>query len=428
MGKWSCTEADTIKVGTRLTDGAKLSFNWLTGGENNDTIRKKCGLKIDRRLDLKKLVPWLIGTNKPNDSTGKHATRGNCSKIMVFRNWSGVTRRTGRPRTRPKHTTRLSGEFPPCRVIGYKWSLSFTAHQLLVCRPCLAILAPEKLHVAREVGGRIRIPAVQLGKSTRNKPWLPSSDGAVGKKMPDSVVANTQKSGFNRFVISKIILRPHDQSEVTFRENRSRRWLEWKAWAAFPGRRDPSHMGLADDSRRCGTSLLNSSGPDSGVTTMILACVRLTRLRVTVLSIFVDTKDVDSIWLQSVVNVMSVAYECRRLAAQQVTPEMIGAIGGTCNNGQRQDSGRKHDRTQASGIWNLESAAAGHKSRTRAFGMYLWYKHLNWPSRRRLAKTEQRQTAGLEERNGNKPALADRNLVILSPVRRSQTTLSIEHG
>ncbi|KAK1469195.1 hypothetical protein CPAR01_03813 [Colletotrichum paranaense] len=107
------------------------------------------------------------------------------------------------------HVCRANSHLAECRpgpriaeVIGYKWSLSFTAHQLLVCRPCLAVLAPEKLHVAREVGGRIRIPGERLmsrqcgsgaawesatakltncilAESTRNKPWLPSS-GAYG--------------------------------------------------------------------------------------------------------------------------------------------------------------------------------------------------------------------------------------------------------
>ncbi|UQC84913.1 uncharacterized protein CLUP02_10409 [Colletotrichum lupini] len=115
-------EADTIKVGKRLTDDGMMGKSKKCAVSNSRLDLKVFGMSSQGR---KKLVPWLVGTNKPNDSTGKHATRGNCSKIMVFQNWSGVTRRvdwqhpdaeTGRPRTRPKHTTRLSGEFPPCRV------------------------------------------------------------------------------------------------------------------------------------------------------------------------------------------------------------------------------------------------------------------------------------------------------------------------
>ncbi|KAG7055344.1 hypothetical protein JMJ77_0007805 [Colletotrichum scovillei] len=107
------------------------------------------------------------------------------------------------------HVCRANSHLAECRpgpriaeVIGYKWSLCFTAHQLVVCRACLVVLTPEKLHVARAVGCRIRIPGERLmshrrgsgaawesapaeltnptlAESTRNKPWLPSY-GAYG--------------------------------------------------------------------------------------------------------------------------------------------------------------------------------------------------------------------------------------------------------
>lgn len=150
----------------------------MTGGLKIDQVRIGSYRQLHgKRLDLKvfgmssqgreKLVPWLVGTNKPNDSTGKHATRGNCSKsscicrgialehwslipVLVFRSWSGVTRRldwqhpdaeTGRPRTRPKQTTRLSGEFPPCRVSpraedrgGHRLQVELVLHSTPTCR------------------------------------------------------------------------------------------------------------------------------------------------------------------------------------------------------------------------------------------------------------------------------------------------------
>lgn len=134
---------------------------------------------------------------------------------MVFRSWSGVTRRldwqhpdaeTGRPRTRPKQTTRSSGEFPPYTVSpraedrgGHRPQASLVLQSTPTCHVLGAIfstLAPEKLHVAEEVGGRIRIPGERLmlrrrgsgaawesaaakltdpnrAEPTRNKPWIP---------------------------------------------------------------------------------------------------------------------------------------------------------------------------------------------------------------------------------------------------------------
>ncbi|KXH51536.1 hypothetical protein CSAL01_05526 [Colletotrichum salicis] len=132
---------------------------------------------------------------------------------MVFRSWSGITRRldrqhpdaeTGRLRTRPKQATRLSGEFPPYRALpraedrgGHRLQVELALqHQLVMYRtPCLDFLAPEELHVAKEVWGRIQIPDERLmshrrgsgaawksaaakltdpnlAESTRNRPWL----------------------------------------------------------------------------------------------------------------------------------------------------------------------------------------------------------------------------------------------------------------
>ncbi|KAK1724675.1 uncharacterized protein BDZ83DRAFT_330107 [Colletotrichum acutatum] len=256
----------------------------ITSGLKIECVRiRSCRQLHGKCLDLKvfgmssqgrkKLVPWLVGTKKPNDSTGEHATRGNCSKSscicrgMALEHWMFDPRHGLSELVRRNAPARLAtsgcgdrsaedtaeagytfvGRIPTSQSVapgrGSRRSSATSGacpsqHTNLACAGAMfSIFGPPKSCTSLKWLGagfgslvkgscHMDVESVQLGSlrprsrptltwqdprgtSRGSRPTVPTvggsgGDGTVGEKMPDSGVTGLQRSGFKRFVVSKV--------------------------------------------------------------------------------------------------------------------------------------------------------------------------------------------------------------------------------